>query len=81
MDQLQRNAPGGHRGFTTGFQHAQGLDHSITAFGRDGTTAREGCVRGVLGIQIIVFTSLAAVMRVRRCDLQDLDASVLHVAQ
>jgi hypothetical protein len=81
VDHLQRNAPGGHRGFTAGFQHAQGLDHSITAFGRDRTAAREGCVRGILSIQIIIFAALAAIVRVGRRDLQNLDASVMHIAQ
>src|SRR5438477_11857206 len=49
-----------------------------------GVTVRrsgEGRVCGVLGIQIIVFATLAAIMRVRCRDLQNLDASVLHIAQ
>ena len=62
---------GGHRGFTAGFQHAQGLDHSIAAFGCDGALACEGCPCGVLGIQIIIIATLAAIMRVRCRDLQN----------
>jgi hypothetical protein len=81
LDHLQRDTAGGHDRLSTGFEHTQGFGHSIAAFGRDGALAGEGCVRSILGIQIIVFAALAAIMRIRCGDLQNFDASVLHVTQ
>jgi len=62
-------------------EDAQGLDHAVTALGRDGALAGKCCMGGVLGIQIVVLAALAAILPVRRRDLQDLDAGLLHIAE
>jgi hypothetical protein len=71
----------GHGRLPAGLEHAQGLDHPVAALRGDGAPAREGGVRRVLGIQVVGLAALAAIVRVRRRDLEHLDAGVLQVAQ
>jgi hypothetical protein len=81
LDHLQRHTPGGNCRLSAGFEHTQGLDHPVMAFGCDGALAGEGCVCSVLGIQVIVLTTLTATMLVWCRDLQNFDVGVLHVTQ
>jgi hypothetical protein len=81
LDHLQRHTPGGNCGLSAGFEHTQGLDHPVTALGRDHALAAEGCVGGILGAQVVIFATLAAVVPVWCRDLQNVNAGVLHVTQ
>ena len=81
VDHLQRDAPGGDRRLSAGFEDTQGLDHAVAGLGRDGALAGECRMGGVLGIKIVVLAALATIPSVRCRDLQDLDAGVLQVAK
>ena len=77
LDHLQRDAPGSDCGFPTCLENTQGLDHAVTALGCDGALAGEGCMGGILGIEIVVLAPLAAIPLIRCCHFQDLDAGGL----
>jgi hypothetical protein len=47
--------------FPTCLENTQGLDHAVTALGCDGALAGEGCMGGILGIEIVVLAALAAI--------------------
>jgi hypothetical protein len=81
LDHLQGDPSGGDGRLAAGLEHAQRFDHAVAAFGRDGALAGKRCMGRVLRVKIIVFPALAAIMLVRRRDLKDFDAGLLHVTQ
>ena len=64
VDHLQGNTPSCHCRLPADDEHAQCLDHAVTATKRDGALACEGGVRGILRVEIVVLAAFASVVLV-----------------
>ena len=70
LNQLQSNLARGDGRLAASLEHPQRFDHSIAALGRNGALTSEGCVGGILGVQIIVLAAPTTIAFIRRRDLE-----------
>ena len=81
LDHLQSDASGGHGRLSAGHEDAQRFDHAVAASRGDGSLACESSMSGVLGVEIVVLASPAAILFVRGRDLEHGNSGLLHKAQ
>ena len=81
VDHLQGDAPGAYRSLPASHKNPQGFDHPVPASRRHSPLACEGGVGSVLGVEIIVLATPAAILVVGSGDLENCNPCLLHEAQ